>query len=78
MYDAFDPQLTLLNGGVGEAGGHDWIYLFESMGLRAQAQWIGALTHRLGALVLLLALGWAGALLWLQCRRFGGAARRGG
>jgi len=78
MYDAFDPQLTLLNGGVGEAGGHDWIYLFESMGLRAQAQWIGALTHRLGALVLLLALGWAGALLWLQRRRFGDAAWRGG
>lgn len=72
MYDALQPQLTLLNGSVGEDGGHDWIYLFESMGLRPRAQFIGAATHKLGALVVLLALGWAAWLLVLQRRRIGG------
>jgi hypothetical protein len=72
MYDAFDPQLMLLSGSVGEEGGHDWIYLLESLGLRPRAQGIGALTHKLGALVLLLALGWAAWLLVLQRRRIGG------
>ena len=72
MYDALHPQLTLLNGGVGEQGGHDWIYLFESMGLRPRAQLIGALVHKLGVLVLLLALGWAACVLWRQRRPSGG------
>ena len=72
MIDALQPQLTLLNGSVGEAGGHDWIVLFESMGLLAHAPSIGLAVHRLGALVLLLALGWAGWLLVLQRRRIGG------
>ncbi len=72
MYDALQPQLTLLNGSVGEDGGHDWIYLFESMGLRPRAQFIGAATHKLGALVVVLALGWAAWLLVLQRRRIGG------
>ena len=72
MYDALQPQLTLLNGSIGEAGGHDWIVLFESMGLRPRAQFIGAATHKLGALVVWLALGWAAWLLLLQRRRIGG------
>jgi hypothetical protein len=72
MYDALEPQLVLLSGSTGEAGGHDWICLFESMGLRPRAQFIGAATHKLGALVLLLALGWAAWLLVLQRRRIGG------
>ena len=72
MYDALQPRLTLLNGSVGEAGGHDWIVLFESMGLRPRAQLLGAATHKLGALVLLLALGWGAWLLVLQRRRIGG------
>lgn len=71
MYDALQPQLTLLNGSVGEAGGHDWIYLFESTGLRPRAQFFGAATHKLGALVLLAALGWGAWLLVLQRRRIG-------
>lgn len=78
MYDALQPQLTLLNGSVGEAGGHDWIVLFESIGLLAQAQTIGLVVHRLGALVLLLALGWGAWLLVLQRRRIGGAVLREG
>ncbi|HRH86605.1 MAG TPA: hypothetical protein PLO41_07145 [Rubrivivax sp.] len=69
MYDALQPQLTLLNGSVGEQGGHDWIFLFESLGLLPRAQFIGATTHKLGALVLLLSLAWAAWLLVLQRRR---------
>ena len=69
MYDALQPQLTLLNGSVGEQGGHDWIFLFESLGLLPRAQFIGAATHKLGALVLLLSLAWAAWLLVLQRRR---------
>ena len=71
MFDALEPQLILLSGSTGEAGGHDWIYLFESMGLRPRAQTIGALTHKLGALVLLAALAWAAWVLALQRRRIG-------
>jgi hypothetical protein len=72
MYDALQPQLMLLTGAVGEEGGHDWITLFESMGLRPRAQSIGTATHKLGALLVLLALGWAAWLLVLQRRRIGG------
>lgn len=69
MFDALQPQLMLLSGQVGEAGGHDWIYLFSSLGLLPKAQLIGGLTHKLGALVVLLALGWAGWLLRRQYPR---------
>jgi hypothetical protein len=69
MYDALQPQLMLLSGQVGEAGGHDWIYLFSSMGLLPKAQLIGALTHKIGALVVVLALGWAASLLRRQYPR---------
>ena len=69
MYDALEPQLTLLSGMTGEAGGHDWIYLFNSLGLLKQAQRIGAVVHLLGALVVIVALGWGAVLLRLQYRR---------
>jgi len=72
MYDALRPQLMLLTGSTGEAGGHDWIYLFSSLGSLSKAQGIGTLTHRLGALVVLLALAWAASVLWLQKRRVAG------
>ena len=72
MYDALQPRLTLLSGSTGEAGGHDWIHLFASMGLLPRAQFIGAVTHKLGALVLLLALAWAGWVLKLQRDRLAG------
>jgi len=78
MFDALDPQLMLLSGRSGEEGGHDWIYLFNSMGLLPRAPFIGALTHKLGALVVLLALGWAAWLLVLQRRRCGGEVLREG
>jgi len=66
MYDALNPQLMLLSGSTGEEGGHDWIYLFSSMGLLSKSQLIGNLTHKLGALVVLLSLGWAAYLLKQQ------------
>jgi len=69
MYDAFQPQLMLLSGQVGEAGGHDWIYLFSSMGLLPKAQLIGALTHKIGAIVVVLAVGWGAWLLRRQYPR---------
>jgi hypothetical protein len=71
MHDALDPQLPLLSGGTGEQGGHDWIYLFKSMELLQRAPLIAALTHKLGALLVLLALAWAAELLVRQRRRIG-------
>jgi len=66
VYDALVPQLTLLGGGTGEDGPHDWIYLLGSMGLLNKAQVLGNGIHKLGALVVLLALGWAAWLLKRQ------------
>jgi hypothetical protein len=69
MYDALHPQLMLLSGSTGEEGGHDWIYLFSSVGLLQKAQVIGSVTHKLGALVTLLALTWGAWLLRRQSLR---------
>ncbi|HMN76661.1 MAG TPA: hypothetical protein PKC97_11390 [Burkholderiaceae bacterium] len=76
MYDARDPQLMLLTGTTGENGPHDWIYLFSSLGWLSKAQAIGTATHRLGAVVVLLAMAWAASVLWLQWRAAGDATRR--
>jgi hypothetical protein len=75
MYDALHPQLMLLSGTTGEEGGHDWIYLFSSMGLLQKSQRLGALVHYLGACVVLLALVWGAWLLRLQHARLSGAPR---
>jgi hypothetical protein len=69
VYDALVPQLTLLGGGTGDDGPHDWIYLLGSMGLLNKAQVLGNMVHKLGALVMLLALGWAAWLLKRQHAR---------
>jgi hypothetical protein len=66
LYDALEPQLMLLNGQTGEAGGHDWIYLLSSMGLLAKAQTLGLVVHKLGALVVIAALVWVAWVLKLQ------------
>jgi hypothetical protein len=66
MYDALEPQLMLLSGATGEEGGHDWIFLFSSMGLLPKSQHIGITVHRLGAIVVLIGLAWAGWVLWRQ------------
>lgn len=65
-YDALHPQLVLLSGATGEEGGHDWIYLLESLHLRPRAQSIGRALHGLGALVVLIAMAWGGWLLLRQ------------
>ena len=67
VHDALAPSLVLLSGETGEAGGHDWIYLLSSMGLLERAPLLGAFVHRLGALVVLTALGWA---MWLMRREW--------
>jgi len=69
VYDALVPQLTLLGGHTGEDGPHDWIYLLGSMGLLKKAQVLGNVVHKLGALVVLASLGWAGWLLKRQHAR---------
>lgn len=69
MYDALHPRLMLLSGTTGEEGGHDWIYLFSSLGLLQKSQFIGGLTHTLGALTVILALVWGGLVLRLQHAR---------
>jgi len=72
MYDAWEPRLTLLGGGTGNDSFHDWIYLFDSMNVLHRAQRIGAVTHALGAGVMLLALAWGAGVLRLQRRRLAG------
>lgn len=69
VYDALHPQLMLLTGATGEAGGHDWIYLLRSVHLLAQAQVLGGLLRALGACVVFTALAWAGLVLWRQRQR---------
>ncbi len=66
MYDSLHPQLMLLSGTTGEEGGHDWIYLFKSLGLLQKSQFIGGLVHKLGALTVLVAIGWGAWALRLQ------------
>lgn len=63
VYDARLPQLMLLTGGTGEEGGHDWIYLLDSVGLRARSQGLGQLVRLIGASIVLASLAWAGLVL---------------
>lgn len=72
VYDARQPQLMLLSGATGEAGGHDWIYLLSSLGLLQRSQGLGQFIHLLGAAVVLVALGWAAWVLRLQRGRLAG------
>jgi hypothetical protein len=75
VYDALHPQLMLLSGTTGEEGGHDWIYLLSSTGLLHRAHMLGGLAHALGALVVLVSLGWAAWLLRQQYPRRAGHVR---
>ena len=71
VYDALQPQLVLLGGHTGEEGGHDWIYLLSETGLLKRAQSLGWLTHKLGALVILVSLYWATWILRQQHAHLG-------
>jgi hypothetical protein len=66
VYDALHPQLMLLSGTTGEEGGHDWIYLLNATGLLQHARGLGSFTHKLGAIVILLALSWGSFILCKQ------------
>lgn len=72
-YDALEPQLTLLSGQVGEAGGHDWIFLLGTTHLLERAQSIGLGIRAGGVVVVLVAVAWGGCVLWRQSSRIGGA-----
>jgi hypothetical protein len=70
MYDALEPQLTLLDGMTGqESGGHDWINLFDRLGLLHRAQHIGEFWAAVGVMMMAGALTWAAAVLWRQRRQ---------
>ena len=71
VYNSLKPQIVLLGGHTGETGGHDWIYLLDSMGLLARAQGLGSFVHKLGALVAIGSLAWAAWVLWRQKQRLG-------
>ncbi len=64
IYDAKNPQLTLLGGHTGEEGPHDWIYLLGSFGKIDQAQFYGFMAHTLGILMMVAALLGAALVLW--------------
>ena len=72
MYDAWEPQLTLLGGGTGNDSFHDWIYLFDSMNVLHRAQRIGGVTHAVGVGIAVLAVAWGARVLWLQRQRLAG------
>lgn len=72
IYDALHPQLTLLGGGTGADGPHDWIYLLTTLDQLSNAQRWGAFVHACGGLLMLLALVWGGILLWRQHRLMDG------
>ena len=64
MHDAFDPQLTLLDGRTGaESDGHDWQNLFGDMGLLKRARGIARSFALLGALAMAAGLAWAALAL---------------
>jgi hypothetical protein len=67
-WDALHPQLTLLNGHTGEAGGHDWIYLLGETGLLQRAHAVGRAFHVAGIVLMLIANAWSAAVLWRQFR----------
>lgn len=64
IYDAQNPQLTLLGGHTGEDGPHDWIYLLGVFGKVQQAQSYGAIAYWFGVLLMLAGLAWAARMLW--------------
>lgn len=68
-YDALQPRLMLLSGGTGDDSFHDWIWLLDEAGRRAQAQSIGRGLHAAGVVVVALSLAWGAGLLLAQSRR---------
>jgi hypothetical protein len=70
MYDAFDPQLMLLDGRTGaESDGHDWQNIFGDLGLLRRARGIGLFWGWVGHAVMLAGMAWAAWIVWRQKAR---------
>ena len=70
MYDAFEPQLTLLDGRTGQdSDGHDWQNLFGDMGLLKRARGIGYFFAVVGYATMVAALAWGYKIVRLQRAR---------
>lgn len=62
--DARALRLVLLGGRTGaEVEGHDWEYILTAVGLVHRDRLIGLWSHYLGVLVMVVSIGWAGAIL---------------
>lgn len=78
MHDALEPRLTLLDVMTGrESGGHDWINLFDRLGLLHRVQHIGESWAAAGVMAMAGALAWAAAVPWRQRRQLDPATQRG-
>ena len=68
VYDARSGQLLLVGGFIGQErpGAHDWTNLLGRLGMLDDAHALGTLTNFVGMAVMVLALMWAGYLLYLQ------------
>jgi hypothetical protein len=67
--DARALQLVLLGGRTGaEVEGHDWEFILQAMGWLHLDRTLGLAAHRLGVLVMVGALVWAGVVLVAQRR----------
>ncbi len=67
--DARAGVLPLLGGNIGKHapyGFHDWEYLLSETGLLRADHFLAGLSHALGSVLMLLALGWAALLLLRQ------------
>jgi len=70
MYDAFDPQLMLLDGRTGaDSDGHDWQNIFGDLGLLKRARAIGIFFGGFGKAIMVAGLAWAAWMIWLQKAR---------
>ena len=69
MNDARAGQLPLLGGNFGHSspyGFHDWEYLLTETGLLRYDHVLAGFSHTVGSLMMMLAVAWAGYLLYRQ------------
>jgi hypothetical protein len=68
IYDARSGQLLLIGGFIGQErpGAHDWTNLLGRLGMLDYAHVLGTLTNFVGMTIMVLALTWAGVVLYLQ------------
>lgn len=65
-YDAQAPAHVLLTGRTGDTGAHDFIDVLGMLGLLTRAQAVGYAIHRVGVALLIVAIVWAGWIVWRQ------------